>query len=124
MAGIEVLSESGLGIGDSTQGIVRKTAFRHDGIALGKSTIAPDAESDWHHHGTGSLYGILLEGQLRFDFGSSGKKSVTVGPGDFFHIPVGLVHRDVNPGLDRPAVVASVLVGKGPSVVNVADPER
>jgi len=38
--------------------------------------------------------------------------------GDFFHIPAGLVHRDLNPDKTHDLVVVNVLVGKGPSEVN------
>ncbi len=48
---------------------------------------------------------------------------MVLGTGDFFHILVGLVHRDVNPDPQRPASVASVLIGDGPSVVSVAGPD-
>jgi uncharacterized RmlC-like cupin family protein len=123
MSDIEVVTDSALILGNSTRGIVRKSAFVHAGIAVGQSTIGGGVESDWHHHGTRALYGFLVSGRLRFDFGPSGRQSLTLGPGDFFHIPVGLVHRDVNPEGERPAVVASVLVGDGPNVVNVGGPE-
>ena len=41
---------------------------------------------------------------------------------DFFHIPAGLVHRDLNPDKTHDLVVVNVLVGQGPSVVNVRSP--
>ena len=45
-----------------------------------------------------------------------------VWPGDFFHIPAGLVHRDVNASPSEVAVVVNVSVGTGPVVVNVSEP--
>jgi len=44
--------------------------------------------------------------------------------GDFFHIPPGLVHRDLNPNKDLELVVVNILVGSGPSVINVDSPSR
>ncbi len=43
-------------------------------------------------------------------------------PGDFFHIPVGLVHRDVNPDPEDELLVVNILVGEGNPVVNVERP--
>jgi quercetin dioxygenase-like cupin family protein len=123
MVGIEVISETRLEAGDSTPGIVRKVGFRHDGIAVGQSTIAPRNVSSWHHHGTRPLYGILVDGHLRFDYGPGGRASIVLGRGDYFYIPTGLVHRDVNPDTEIAAVVASVLLGQGPGLVNVPGPE-
>ena len=51
-----------------------------------------------------------------------GKEAAEVRAGDFFHIPVGLVHRDVNPSRKVDAFVVNVLLGEGPTVVNVAEP--
>jgi uncharacterized RmlC-like cupin family protein len=123
MPRIEVVAKDALKSSDATPGIARRSAFQHGSLALGQSTIGPSVVSDWHHHGTRALYGILLSGRLRFDFGSAGRESVTVGPGDFFHIPAGLVHRDANPDREHPAIAASVLLGEGASVVNVAGPD-
>ena len=44
--------------------------------------------------------------------------------GDFFHVPAGLVHRDLNPSKDRELVVVNILVGSGPAVINVDSPFR
>ena len=41
--------------------------------------------------------------------------------GGFFHVPVGLVHRDVNP-LDEPQEFVIAFVGEGPLVVNLDGP--
>ena len=87
-----------------------------------RSQIAVGTVSAWHHHGTRHLYGFLVSGRLRFDYGRNGKEAVELAPGDFFHIPAGLVHRDVNVSPSEDAVVVNVSVGSGPAVVNVASP--
>jgi len=68
------------------------------------------------------VYGFMVSGRLRFDFGEAGKDSVEATAGDFFHIPVGLVHRDVNPDQQKEAVVVNIMFGEGPPVVNVEGP--
>ena len=103
-------------------GIVRERAFESDEVLFGQSRIAVGTLSGWHHHGTRHLYGHIVSGRLRFDYVQKNIESVEVHPGDYFHIPVGLVHRDMNPDLTVEAVVVNILLGKGPAVVNVPDP--
>ena len=76
----------------------------------------------WHHHGTRHLYGFVVSGSLQFDYGENGKDSITVESGDFFHISAGVAHRDVNPDPAREAAVVHILVGTGPTTINVARP--
>ena len=108
--------------GYATKGIVRGTAFETDDVLFARSTIAAGNISDWHHHGTRHLYGFVVAGKLRFDYVKTKIDSVEVTPGDFFHIPVGLIHRDVNPDKSNETVVVNILLGKGAPVVNVPDP--
>ncbi len=122
MTRIEVVRGGELRTGDSTKGIVRDRAFESDEVLFGQSKIAVGTQSGWHHHGTRHLYGFIVSGTLRFDFLKTRIESIEVNPGDFFHIPVGLVHRDVNPDQTTEAVVVNILLGKGPAVVNVPDP--
>ena len=119
MEGIEVIQTAGIKRGDSTQGISRDKAFEQGDIVIGRSRVAGGVESAWHHHGERDVYGYIVSGTLRFDFGRGGKSSVVATAGDFFHIPVGLVHRDVNPNERKEAVVVNIMFGKGPKVVNV-----
>jgi uncharacterized RmlC-like cupin family protein len=123
MSSIEVVRGDALTAGSSTRGITREKAFE-EGIALvSRSRIAGGVASDWHHHGRRLLFGILLAGRLRLEYGPHGKEAVDLEPGDFFRIPVGLVHRDVNPDAKRETLVAAFLEGEGIPIVNVAGPE-
>jgi len=122
MEGIEVVHIAGVKRGDSTQGINRFKAFEKEDIVIGQSRVAGGVESAWHHHGKRDVYGYMVSGTLRFDFGEGGESSVAAKAGDFFHIPVGLVHRDVNPNERKEAVVVNIMFGKGPPVVNVRGP--
>jgi len=123
MPKIELVRNAELLAGQSTRGIVREKAFDVEGLLVSRTTVAGAAASDWHHHGERHLYGFLVFGRLRLEFGPKGEEAVEVNPGDFFHIPPRLIHRDVNPNKRRELRVASILVGKGPPVVNVKGPE-
>jgi uncharacterized RmlC-like cupin family protein len=119
MTRIEVARKAELIAGQSTPGILREKAFEADGVLFSRSTVGGGVVSDWHHHGERHLYGFLISGRLRLEFGPKGKGAVDLHPGDFFHIPPGLIHRDVNPNKRRRLLVANILLGKGTPVVNV-----
>jgi quercetin dioxygenase-like cupin family protein len=53
---------------------------------------------------------------------TGGRESTEVEAGCFFHVPPGLIHRDVNPA-DEPQEIVLSLIGDGPLVVNVDGPE-
>jgi uncharacterized RmlC-like cupin family protein len=122
MERIEVVRGHELKKADSTQGIVRSKAFEATGVLYAQSRIAGGVVSGWHHHGERDLYGFLASGRLRLQYGEGEKDAVELAPGDFFHIPIGLVHRDVNPDQHDEAVVVNMLLGQGPTVVNVEGP--
>lgn len=63
-----------------------------------------------------------MRGAARFEFGAAGREAAVVEEGGFFHVPAGLVHRDVNP-LDAPQEIVLTIVGSGPLVVNVDAPD-
>jgi uncharacterized RmlC-like cupin family protein len=122
-ARIEVMRNAELIAGAPTPGIRRRRAFDQPGVLVSQSEIGPGVVSDWHHHAKRWLYGYLAQGELRFDFGSQGRKSVQFSAGDYFRIPPALIHRDVNPSATSHALVIAVLVGEGPGTVNTAGPE-
>jgi uncharacterized RmlC-like cupin family protein len=122
MKSIEVVHVTGVKRGDSTLGVRRDKAFEEEDIVIGRSRVAGGVESAWHHHGKRDVYGYMVLGTLRFDFGKGAGKSVMAHTGDFFHIPLGLVHRDVNPDERKEAVVVNIMFGRGPPVVNVEGP--
>ena len=122
MLHIEIVRANDLKEGHSTPGITRKAAFQGENAIVSQTHLAPSAVSGWHHHGTRRLYGYMVSGRLRLEYGSGGTEAVEVAPGDFFHIPPYLVHRDLNPDKGRDLVVVNILVGEGPAVVNVEGP--
>jgi len=78
--------------------------------------------SGWHHHGDREVLGHVLSGRVRFEFGPGGGDSTEVEEGGYFHVPAGLVHRDVNPA-DDPQDLVIAFVGTGALVVNVDGPD-
>jgi len=121
---IEVVRMVSLRRGVPTRGIVRDKAFETDKVLFARSRVPAGIKSGWHHHGERDVYGFILAGKLRFEFGYGGRSSVEASTGDYFHIPVGLVHRDVNPQRSQEAVVVNIFLGGGPPVFNVARPSR
>jgi quercetin dioxygenase-like cupin family protein len=124
MSRIEVVRSADLRIGDSTEGIIRKRAFESENAIVSRSQVAPGVVSGWHHHGTRNLYGFIVSGRLQLEYFLERKEIADLNIGDFFHIPPGLVHRDLNPNKDRELVVVNILVGSGPAVINVTSPSR
>ncbi len=119
---IEVVRANNLKEGHLTSGITRKTAFHDENTIVSQTHLAPSSVSGWHHHGTRHLYGYMVSGRLRLEYGPGGREAVEVPSGDFFLIPPRLVHRDVPPDEGHEFVVVNVLVGEGPAVVNVEAP--
>lgn len=122
MLHIEVIRAEKLQSGSVTKGILREKAFDSGSMLVSKSTVSGGTVSDWHHHGGRTLYGFVVSGRLRLECVKNGTDAVEVREGDFFHIPPGLVHRDVNPDRSVSAVIVNVLAGEGPAVVNVEAP--
>ena len=107
--------------GATTPGVTRELAFQTDAATLMRARAEAGARSGWHHHGARDVLGYVVVGRARFEFGPGGSDSVDVETGGFFHVPAGLVHRDVNP-LDSPQEIVMTVVGSGPLVVNVDGP--
>jgi uncharacterized RmlC-like cupin family protein len=115
------VSPDGLNAAAPTPGVLREVAFDTGRATLMRARADAGAASGWHHHGERDVLGYVVRGRARFEFGPRGGESTEVGEGGFFHVPAGLVHRDVNP-LDEPQEIILTVVGEGPLVVNVDGP--
>src|SRR5260370_42684255 len=115
MSRIEVVRGSELRAGDSTQGIIRRKAFESENAIVSQSQVAPGVVSGWHHHGTRQLYGFIVSGRLQLEYFLRTKEIADLKAGDFFHIPAGLIHGDLNSNKDLELVVVNILVGSGPA---------
>ncbi len=103
-----------------TPSIRRRQAFAADDRWVGFVTTAPGEWSGWHHHGETDTYLHVLSGGLDFEFGAE-REHIHVGPGDFAHMPRGVVHRErTAPG--EPGEIILVRIGSGPAVFNVDGP--
>jgi quercetin dioxygenase-like cupin family protein len=118
---VSAVSPDALHPGAPTPGIVRELAFELDRAALIRSRAEGRAVTGWHHHGDRDVLGYVVRGRARFEFGPGGAESTDVEEHGFFHVPAGLVHRDVNPSDELQELVLSV-VGEGPLVINVDGP--
>jgi len=124
MPRIDIARSNQLGTGYSTDGIIRKKAFESENAIVSRSQVAPGIVSGWHHHGTHHLYGYIVSGELQIEYVAEGQEIADLNPGDFFHVPPHLVHRDINPNKNRKLLVVNILVGSGPAVVNVDSPTK
>lgn len=119
---ITILTDGQLQEAKGTPGLHRRVAFEGDDHWFGHIRSDPEAFSGWHHHGATETVGYVIEGQVRFEFGPGGSQHVEVGPGEYFRVPPGLVHREGNPTA-TPGQVVLVRVGQGPPVVAVDGPD-
>lgn len=110
-----------LNVGASTPGVLREVAFESGRATMMRARAEAGAASGWHHHGERDVFGYVVRGAARFEFGPGGTESTEVAEGGFFHVPSGLIHRDVNP-LDESQEIILTVVGDGPLVVNVDAP--
>jgi hypothetical protein len=78
----------------------RTIAFDRPDVRIARERLTNSATSEWHDHGDRSL----------------------ARAGDSFHVPAGLVHRDVNPD-DAPQDYLVWLVGSDPRTVPVDGPD-
>ena len=108
--------------GALTPGVNREIALEIGPATVMRALAEVGACSGWHHHGSRDVLGYVVAGQARFEFGPAGSDSVEVQAGGFFHVPAGLVHRDVNP-LESPQEIVMTVIGSGPLVINVKGPD-
>jgi quercetin dioxygenase-like cupin family protein len=118
---VSAVSPGDLRAAAPTRGVLREIAFETLGATMMRARAEPGAASGWHHHGERDVLGHVVRGRARFEFGPGGAESTEVEQGGFFHVPAGLVHRDVNP-TDEPQEIVLAVVGSGPLVVNVDGP--
>lgn len=118
---VSAVGPEGLRAGAATPGVVREVAFETGDATLMRARTEGGAATGWHHHGGRDVMGHVVRGRARFEFGPGGLESTEVEEGGFFHVPAGLIHRDVNP-LDEPQEIVLTVVGDGPLVVNVDGP--
>jgi uncharacterized RmlC-like cupin family protein len=101
--------------------MIREEAVATGGMWAGFVRTAVRETSGWHHHGDYETSIYVVTGSVRMESGPGGGDVIEAGPGDFFYVPPGAVHREGNPG-DEEAHLIVVRAGSGPAVVNVDGP--
>ena len=124
MSELQAIESNTLSEAPSTPGVTRNFAFKGDGYRVVRSRTEPGAVSGWHHHGDYDVYGYIVSGTARFEKSRNGEDAISVGPGDFFHVPSHTVHRDVNPSPEEGQEMILFLHGTGDMVVNVDGPDQ
>jgi uncharacterized RmlC-like cupin family protein len=83
--------------------------------------VEPSGKTGIHHHGEQDTVVYVLEGEARVRWGDSGEYSLTVGAGDFLHVPSWLPHQEFNPSRENPFRWVVVRSTPEPIVVNLPD---
>jgi quercetin dioxygenase-like cupin family protein len=122
MATLRGVTHDALSPAPGTPGIVRELAFAGDDVRVLRARGEPGIVSGWHHHGDHDVYGYVAAGTVHFEGGPGGRDRITVGQGDFFHVPAHLVHRERNPSDRDGQEIILFLRGSGPMSVNVDGP--
>ena len=90
-------------------------------IWAGVFVVEPLGKTGIHHHGEQDTIVYVLEGEACVRWGRFGEHSVTVGVGDFLHVPGWLPHQELNPSKEHPFRWVVVRSTPEPIVVNLPD---
>jgi uncharacterized RmlC-like cupin family protein len=83
--------------------------------------VEPSAKTGIHHHGEQDTVVYVLEGEACVRWGNFGEHTVTVGAGDFLHVPSWLPHQELNPSRKNSFRWVVVRSTPEPIVVNLPD---
>lgn len=119
--GVEVVGPADFETLTTTPACKRERVLETNDVLLVRTEIDGDGTSDWHEHGEREAYGVVLEGRTRIEYGPDGSEAVEAAAGEFFHVPAGVVHRNVNPG-NADLVLAVGVVGSSNPWITVGGP--
>ena len=77
--------------------LTRLTPFPDAPVQQVRGHATGQIESEWHHHGDNDVLGYVLRGEGYVEWGTGEGERELARAGDFFRVPAGVVHRDVNP---------------------------
>ena len=103
------------------EGFNSRPIFESGTDHVGEIRISGGTTGGWHHHGKRTMYGYVVSGKANIEFGQKGQERAILSQGDFFLIPPGLVHRDVNPNREE-AFILIFSIGPGPTSYEVSEP--
>jgi uncharacterized RmlC-like cupin family protein len=109
-----------------TSGSLRMSAIAamngiESSLWAGIFVVEPSGKTGIHHHGKQDTVVYVLEGEANVRWGNFGEHSVTVGAGDFLHVPSWLPHQELNPSRKNPFRWVVVRSTPEPIVVNLPD---
>jgi len=107
---------------DPKTGFGRRSIFDSSADQVVEIRIPGEFSGNWHHHGKRTMYGYVVSGKATMEYGSKGMERAVLAAGDFFLIPPGLIHRDVNPNKED-ALILIFNIGQGPATQEVSGPE-
>lgn len=116
-----VAGEDDLVEASSLANLTRLTPFPDADVRQVRGHADGRVESDWHHHGDNDVFGYVRRGEGYVDLGPGEDERVRVRAGELFHLPAGVVHRDVNPS-DEEQDYVLWLAGSDPRTVPVDGP--
>lgn len=101
--------------------VSRRVVFETEDTLVIQSRVAGGVTTRWHHNGDRHVYGYVVEGHARLEYGPGGEASVDLDVGSFVYVPPRTVRRVVNP-TDEDWVIVISFVGSGPPAVSVDGP--
>ena len=107
---------------DPKGGISRRSIFDSPTDQIFQIRVTGGFTGGWHHHGKRTMYGYAVSGKFHMEYGKKGLEKAALSAGDFFQIPPGLIHRDVNP-YKEDAIILIFNIGEGPGTQAVPGPE-
>jgi uncharacterized RmlC-like cupin family protein len=122
MTPIRRIPSAALARAETWPGVTHQEAINTGALWSGLTYLEPGAATGWHHHGGYETSLYVASGTVRFEHGRLGAEALVGAPGDFIHVPPGVVHREVNAG-STPATNVISRVGRGPALVEVDGPE-
>lgn len=119
---VHVVTHAALGEPAGTAGVYRNEVFETKDVVMVQSRVAGGVTTGWHHNGDRHVFGYVVRGHARMEYGPGGTESVALDAGDFVRVPPRTVRRIVNPTSEDWEIVIS-FVGTGPYAVAVDSPQ-
>ena len=104
------------------ENLVRRQPFPDVAVQQVHGYTGGAMTSEWHHHGENEVFGYVIRGQGYVDLLEGDPEETLATAGEFFHIPPGITHRDVNP-VDEEQEYLLWIVGSGQRVIRVDPPK-
>lgn len=122
MNDITIVTPSELATVEEPTDVSRAVAFETEDTTVIRSRVAGGVTTGWHHNGDRHVYGYVVRGRARLEFGAGGQESVPLDAGSFVYVPPRTVRRVVNTADEAWEIVIS-FVGSGPPATAVDGPD-